>query len=169
MMSLRTFALSGEPMKHYKQNYRRGSAKRQPPGHPLLYVPSNPARTFDCDLEAAGIPKENPKGKLDFHACRTAYSNLVLESGLATPKEVQELARHSTLDLTMNVYGRRRAERLSAAVESVGDVVLNRNCVSDVYRQAVGAEHETAQLPTNEEIAPHVNMAPEVGLEPTTK
>ena len=91
----------------------------------------------------------------------------MLESGLATPKEVQELARHSTLDLTMNVYGRRRAERLSAAVESVGDVVLNRNCVSDVYRQAVGAEHEKAQLPTNEEIAPHVNMAPEVGLEPT--
>ena len=128
-----------------------------------------PARTLDSDLEAAGVPKNNPNGKLDFHACRTAYINLVLESGLATSKEVQELARHSTLDLTMNVYGRTRDERLSAAVESIGNAVLSRNWVSDVYRKAVGAEHETAQPLTKEEVAPHHKMAPEVGLEPTTK
>ena len=150
MMSLQTFALSGEPRKSYEKNYRRENPKLIAPRNPLLHVPSNPARTLDRDLKTAGIPKKNPKGKLDFHACRVAYINLVLESGLATPKEVQELARHSTLDLTMNVYGQTRDERLSATVEGIGDVVLSQNCVSDVYRQAVGAEHETAQLPTNE-------------------
>ena len=31
-----------------------------------------PARTLDRDLEAAGIPKHTPKGKVDFHAGRTA-------------------------------------------------------------------------------------------------
>ncbi|SVC28876.1 uncharacterized protein METZ01_LOCUS281730, partial [marine metagenome] len=41
----------------------------------------------------------------------------VLELGQVTSKEAQDLARHSTLDLTMNVYGRVRDERLSAAIE----------------------------------------------------
>ena len=54
-------------------------------------------------------------GKIDFHACRTACVNLVLESG-ATVTEAQELARHSTPDLTMNVYGRTREDRLTQAV-----------------------------------------------------
>jgi integrase len=168
MVSLRTFALTGEPGEYYEKNYRRGSAKHLPPANPLLYVPSNPARTLDGDLEAAGIPKTNPKGKLDFHACRTAYINLVLESGMATPKEVQELARHSTIDLTMNVYGRTRDERLSAAVESVGEIVLNRKCVSGVYRQELELEPKIA-TPTEIEGCDSGILAPEVGLEPTTK
>ena len=57
------------------------------------------------DLEVAGIPQHTPKDKLDFHACRVAFINLILDQGQVTPKEAQELARHSTLDLTMNVYG----------------------------------------------------------------
>jgi hypothetical protein len=55
-------------------------------------------------------------------------------------------------------------EALKAA--RAGDVVLGADCVSDVYRQAVGAEHDTAQPPTNEEVAPYPKMAPRVGFEP---
>ena len=37
------------------------------------------------------------------------------------PKEAQELARHGTLELTMNVYGRVRQGRLAHIVEDVGE------------------------------------------------
>ena len=103
---LRSFAESGEPAQLYAENFRRGSSKDPGPTSPLLYVPSHPSRTFDQDLKAADIPKRAPGGKLDFHACRTAYVNLVFEFGMVSPKEAQDLARHSTPDLTFNVYGR---------------------------------------------------------------
>ena len=61
-----------------------------------------------------------------------------------SPKEAQELARHSTVDLTMNIYGRVREERLSEAVERVGRVILKEKCVPSVYRLAAGAERENA-------------------------
>ena len=44
--------------------------------------------------------------QLDFHALRTAFVNLVFEYGQVSPKEAQDLERHSTPDLTFNVYGR---------------------------------------------------------------
>jgi len=62
---------------------------------------------MDKDLKAADIPKWTPEGKIDFHACRTAYITFVLESGTDL-KTAQTLARHSTPDLTMNVYGKAR-------------------------------------------------------------
>ena len=68
-------------------------------------MPSHTARALDKDLKAAGIAKQSPGGKIDFHACRVAYINLVIESGV-TVKEAQELARHATPELTMNIYGR---------------------------------------------------------------
>ena len=49
------------------------------PKNPLLYVPSGPSRDLAKDLKAAGIPKHTPGGKVDFHACRVAYINMVLE------------------------------------------------------------------------------------------
>ena len=85
-------------------------------------MPTHPAREFDKDLKAAGIPKVTSAGKLDFHACRLAYINLVIDSG-ATIKEAQELARHSTPQLTMNIYGRVREERLAQTVDKVADAL----------------------------------------------
>ena len=53
-----------------------------------------------------------PEGKVDFHACRVAYISLLFEAGVST-KEAQTLARHSTLDLTLNTYARTREDRLT--------------------------------------------------------
>ena len=86
-----------------------------------MYRP-HPARTLDADLEHAGIPKEAIGGKLDFHAVRLAYINLVIEAG-ATVKEAQTLARHATPQMTMGVYGRTREERLHQVVEHVATVL----------------------------------------------
>ena len=85
-----------------------------------------------------------PKGKLDFHACRVAFINLILDQSEVTPKEAQELARHSSLDLTMNVYGRVREGRLAEAVERAGAAILQQKRVPGVYRMAAGAERENA-------------------------
>ena len=82
-------------------------------------------------------------GKIDFHACRVAYISLVIESG-ATVREAQELARRATPDLTMNVYGRVRPERLGEAVERVAGALRGTERVPEEYRRAVGAETENA-------------------------
>jgi hypothetical protein len=95
-----------------------GKAKNDP----LLYVPSHPGRDLEVDLKAAGIPKHTEDGKIDFHALRVAYVSFVLEAG-ASAKEAQTLARHSTPDLTMNVYARARDTRLSEVAEKVGEQV----------------------------------------------
>jgi integrase len=98
-------------------------AKGKAPGEALLYVPSHPARELDKDLTKAGIPKRTADGKLDFHACRVAYTTLVIEAG-ANVKEAQSLLRHSTPQLTMNVYARARGDRLAEVAERVGAVVM---------------------------------------------
>ena len=66
-------------------------------------IPAHTARAIDADLKAAGTEKWTREGKIDFHAIRVAYINFVFESN-ASAKETQTPARHSTLDLTMNVY-----------------------------------------------------------------
>ncbi len=116
---LRVFIASGRAKEMYKANYRRNIRSGAFPTNPLVYVPRDAARTFRRDLEAAGISLVTVEGKLDFHALRVTYDNLVIESG-ASVKEAQELMRHSTPELTMNTYGRARKERLSELAEDVG-------------------------------------------------
>ncbi len=53
-----------------------------------------------------------------------AFVTLIIEAG-ANPKEGQTLARHSTPQLTMNVYARARNDRLSDLVEKVGNSILS--------------------------------------------
>ena len=112
---------------------------------PLIYVPSHPAREMDKDLEAAKIPKWTPEGKVDFHACRTAYITFILESG-ADLKTAQSLARHSTPNLTMNTYGRARRERLYEVTETIGEIFGSESerakCVQDETDEDKGDDEE---------------------------
>jgi len=96
----------------------------------LIHVPSHPARAVEEDLTAAGIPKWTTEGKLDFHAFRVTYTTLVCEAG-ATVKEAQTLARHSTPELTMNIYARARMHRLHEIVELTGSF-LSRTAASRI-------------------------------------
>ena len=95
---------------------------RDVPLAPLLYVPVGTARDLAQDLAAAGIPLVTEHGKAVFHSLRITYINLVLDVGV-NPKEAQQLARHSTVNLTMNVYGRTRSECLSGVVERLYESV----------------------------------------------
>ena len=126
------FALSGEPTRLYEKFYKDKPGRRIIPGNPLLYVPSETARDLEKDLHAAGIPKHTSEGKVDFHACRVAYINFVIESGVSI-KEAQALARHKTPQMTLDVYGRVRGEQLALTVEHIGRTVLpQEKCVTYV-------------------------------------
>ena len=111
----------------------------------MLYVPSHTARSLYRDLAAAGVPKTTPKGRLDFHAARVAFINFLIENGDVTPKELQELARHSSIDMSWNVYGRANEERARDAVENLSAIMeIEAESVPFVHRLAVGAERENA-------------------------
>ena len=97
-------------------------AKMRNPTEPFLDMPTHTARTLDIDLKAARIPKRTEEGKIDFHALRTTFVTLTIESG-ATPKEAQELARHSTVDLTHNTYARARKDRLTEITQKVAESI----------------------------------------------
>ncbi len=64
----------------------------------------NAAEIVRTDLSAAGLPYWNEKHEVfDFHSLRRQFiSNLVW--GKVHPKVVQQLARHSTIQMTMDIY-----------------------------------------------------------------
>jgi integrase len=154
LKKLETFADSGIVPGLYQQFYRNFAY----PKNALLYVPSHPAREMDIDLEAAGIPKITDEGKVDFHALRTTFVTLVAEAG-ANVKELQTMARHSTPELTANVYARTRNERLSELVEKIAEnIVSTKKCATGVHLKYVESEVKTPKLlPNNDLCATNIN------------
>ncbi len=76
------------------------------PGSPLWpgSWPEAGAEMIRQDLEAAGIPYRDRKGRvLDFHGLRHTFLTHMASSGIH-PKVAQVLARHSTITLTMDRY-----------------------------------------------------------------
>ena len=70
-------------------------------------------------LTAAGLPYRDADGRVaDFHALRHSYITLLERSGVS-PKLAQELARHSDIRLTMNVYTHVRLHDLAGAVDGL--------------------------------------------------
>lgn len=162
------FGEAGQATRLYARFRRNSGGKQRILINPLLYVPSHTSRDLGLDLEAAGIPRQGPGGKVDFHACRTAYVNLVLESG-ASVKETQKLARHSTPEMTMNVYGRAREERLSEAVECIGEAILPKpDRAPSVSRLAV-AEEQRSATPLETKDCASSKMVEAAGIEPASE
>jgi site-specific recombinase XerD len=102
------------------------------------------ARRITQDLARLGIAKEAIGGKLDFHAMRVTYVNLVFEAG-ASVKEAQTLARHATPEMTMNIYGRTRESRLHEVVGQVAQSLERATSVHTAetvaHTQAVNASY----------------------------
>ena len=93
------------------------------PKNPVFYVPHDTTYVLNKYLNKAKIAKVNDKGSVDFHALRTTYINLVIGSG-ADSKTAQELARHSSVDITYNTYGRTKDSQLRTSVEQVASTIL---------------------------------------------
>jgi len=85
--------------------------------------PLDAAEMLRGDLEAAGIPYRDEAGRVaDFHALRHSYITLLERAGVS-PKVAQELARHSDIRLTMNVYTHARLFDLAGAVEGLPKIL----------------------------------------------
>lgn len=74
------------------------------------------------DLKRAGIPQRDTQGRvLDFHSFRyTFISNLA--KGKVHPSQAQKLARHSDINLTMNVYTDLNVDDLREAIDTLPNV-----------------------------------------------
>lgn len=116
------------------------------PADALLFVPVHTARDLKKDFDAAKLTKYMPNGKVDFHALRVAFTTFVFEAG-ATVKEAQTLARHSTPDLTLNVYARARDERLSKVAETI-----NKNVFSPEAALKLAEQKNAEEIPIGEEV-----------------
>ncbi len=73
--------------------------------------------TFDADLAAAGIAKTDDEGRVvDFHALRTTFISWLASTG-AHPRLAQALARHASIETTMERYTDLRLLDLKGTVE----------------------------------------------------
>jgi integrase len=81
-----------------------------PQGEPVFRLPKGGgAEMLRIDLAAAGIPYEDASGRVfDFHSLRCQCATLADLAG-ASPRIVQRLMRHSSLDMT-NRYTRPRTD-----------------------------------------------------------
>ena len=94
----------------------------RPAGEPILTIPDDTSEMIQVDLAASGIPYKDGAGRVfDFHALRGQYITTLVR-GKVTVKEAQELARHSTPILTMNVYTDLSIHDKSRALEALPPV-----------------------------------------------
>lgn len=77
------------------------------------------AEMLRSDLAAAGIPYVDDAGRVaDFHALRHSFISLLVQQGVH-PKLAQQLARHSTITLTMDRYTHVGLVDMTTALESI--------------------------------------------------
>src|SRR5262249_44470046 len=89
-----------------------------PLGAAAFPLPAKGATMLRVDLEAAGIAYRDAGGLVfDFHALRCQCATLADAAGI-TPRVVQKMMRHSTLELTGR-YTRPRAVDLAGAASSL--------------------------------------------------
>jgi hypothetical protein len=114
-------------------------------------------RILDRDLKLAGIAKRDERGRtLDVHALRHTFGTLLSKGGV-TPRTAQAAMRHSTIDLTMNVYTDPKLLDVHGAMDSLPAMPLDTERQS--MRQVIKATG-TDGLP-NYSLAP--TLAPTVG------
>jgi len=137
---------------------------------PLFNVPEGLVRIFDRDLKFAGIPKRDSDGRtLDVHALRLTFGTHLSEAGVA-PRTAQAALRHSSIDLTMNVYTDPRLLDVAAAIETLPDLPIAeestvgpRSKLAPLLAPNVVDSSQTQSIPdkTTAESAVHRNNAEE--------
>ena len=127
---LAEFMASGEAKRQYQRHYNRRKHTTKIPENPLLFVPEHASRSIKSIAKKAGIELVTKKGKIDFHALRVAYINMLIASKTDF-KTILELSRHTAAYMT-NLYARAQDEHIAEVVESVGKRVLPSDGDSDI-------------------------------------
>ncbi len=112
-----------------------------PADTPLFTVPAGLVRILDRDLLLAKIPKVDERGRtVDVHALRHTFGTLLSAAGVA-PRTAQAAMRHSTIDLTMNVYTDPKLLDVAGAMEALPALPLAIGEVSEsVAVRATGTD-----------------------------
>ena len=106
-------------------------------GRRLFRVPTGLVQILNRDLNTAGIPKRDERGRtLDVHALRGTFATLLSKGGV-TPRTAQAAMRHSTIDLTMNAYTDPKLLDVCGALDSLPS--LNLNASPSTERNAMRA------------------------------
>ena len=115
---------------------------------------NNAAGMLKCDLAAAGIPYQDQAGRyFDFHALRGQFISALARSGVS-PKAAQELARHSTIVLTMDTFAKVHAGDKAAALNGLPPLSIGRNWTPNWTPSCVPEGQNVAQGVTSENYAP---------------
>ena len=109
----------------------------------LFNVPKAFCKILNRDLKAAGIPKRDDRGRtIDVHALRHTFGTMLSMAGVS-PRVAQAAMRHSSIDLTMNVYTDPRLLDVQGAVESLPEFSVTNEPNENRQRIAAGAENLT--------------------------
>ncbi len=97
-------------------------------------------KVLDRDLAAAGIAKCDDRGRtIDVHALRHTYGSLLSAGGVA-PRTAQAAMRHSSIDLTMNVYTDPRVLDVHGALDALPQLPLDSSPQIDHHQRATGTD-----------------------------
>ena len=95
-------------------------------------------RVFDRDIAAANIAKHDLRGHVvDLHALRHTFGTHLARAGVA-PRVAMAAMRHSSLELTMNVYTDPALLDVAGAVESLPSVGIPGTKVTNQTLPATG-------------------------------
>lgn len=73
------------------------------PGVQLFPIGSRSGKMIRADCKAAGVEADDERGRLTFHSLRHTTGSYLAAQGVR-PKAIQEIMRHSDINLTMNRY-----------------------------------------------------------------
>ena len=115
-------------------------SKKLNPSSLLFTVAAGLRRILDRDLDAAGIPKRDERGRtVDVHALRTTFATMLTTSGIA-PRTAQAAMRHANLQLTMGTYTDAKHLGVREAMERLPKL--------------------NSATPDDSQVAPHVALLP---------
>ncbi len=123
----------------------QGFVADRPAGVPVFLLPDKPAMMLKADLEDAGIPYRDDAGRVaDFHALRHTFITNLARGGVH-PKDAQQLARHSSITLTMDRYSHTVVGEVAGALANLPDL-SNRDPATE-RRRATGTDVAAARGP----------------------
>jgi integrase len=90
----------------------------------VFAMPNQPAKMIKEDLEIAEIEYKNAEGQADFHSLRHTFITNLVQQGVY-PKDVQILARHSSITLTLDHYTHVKRESLRKIIDAQPDLTTS--------------------------------------------
>lgn len=134
------------PLRHDVAERLRGWLADKPAGEPVWpgtwASQRHGAEMLRIDLTAANIEAEDHRGRvLDFHALRHTFISNLARAGVH-PRNAQALARHSTIDLTMNTYSHVSMNDLARDIEALPSVETNGPAADSVDEGHDAAEYD---------------------------